>query len=820
MSPVRCVPSRPSALALATLLCCAAAGSALAQSSAGAAPASAASASAEPIIARILLNTESKGDFFVFRTAAGDFLMKLEDLKAIGLREPNIPAVQMDGEPHLPLRAIPGVSFSFDTQKGILAITADAQLLPRRVYDLGTAARGVGIVPNNNSAFVNYALTYANGTAYTQTKLGLTAETGIRWGDNLFLADGATLDRPDGSRKFVRLMSSVTRDDRRKLQRLVAGDFFTPARDFSVGANVGGLGISRLYELNPYLIQYPTQSIRGNVALPSDLEVYVDGQRIRTERLSPGEFELQELVGYRGARSVQVLLRDAFGRVQQLNYAFYVTDQPLREGLQEYSYNLGALRRNFGSESNDYGQLAYSAFHRIGVTNAVTLGLRAEGTRELFNGGPSATLVLGPWGVLNLALARSSIAGHTGSAASVGYTYQGQKWNFGLLARRDRGEFAVLSEPVFVTNRKYEASANAGVDLGRAGWLSLAHSTLGVHPGRVSSQPSATQPFAVSAYERTRATTLSYSVPLVSGRASLTASVRHVKDNRGSRNEAFVGITIFPGREHIINAGVRRDSAGGHSESIQYSKHQPLGEGLGYTIATERFRQPDGGSSAFVRSSAQYNAPAALVRGELNSIRQNGQTDHEHRLTVAGGVAYVADRVLLGRPIVDSFALVKVGEVPGVQVSVNGLAAGKTNSRGEVFVPSLRAFYDNEIGIKNSDVPIDYTIERLKLKVSPSLRSGTLVAFDAVKVQAITGHLKYMTAAGAAPLENHVASYTADGQRHELRTGRGGEFYLENVKPGTYPAEAQAPAGRCRFDLVIPRSDETFLELPDIICLP
>lgn len=771
-------------------------------------------------MARILLNTESKGDFFVFRTAAGDFLVKLEDLNAIGLRDLGIPPVQMDGEPHLPLRSIPGVSFSFDIQKTILAITADAQLLPRRVYDLGSAARGLGIVPRDNSAFLNYALTYANGTSYTQTKLGLTAETGIRWGNNLFLADGATLDRADGSRKFVRLMTSVTRDERERLLRLVAGDFYTPARDFSVGANVGGISVSKLYDLNPYLIQYPTQSIRGNVALPSDLEVYVDGQRIRSERLSPGEFELQELIGYRGSRSVQVLLRDAFGRVQQLNYAFYVTDQPLREGLQEYSYNLGALRRNYGSESNDYGRLAYSAFHRVGVSNAVTLGLRAEGTRELINGGPSATLVLGPWGVLNLALARSSIAGRQGSAASLGYSYQGQQWNFGLLGRRDWGEFAVLSEPVFVTNRKYEASANAGVDMGRAGWLSLAHSTLGVYPGRVSSQPSATQPFAVSAYERSRVTTLSYSVPLVSGRASLMASVRHIKDGRGARNEAFVGITIFPDREHILTAGTRRDSQGAHSESVQYSKHQPLGEGLGYTVASERIRQADGSSSAYLRSSAQYNAPAALIRGEVNTIRQNGQTDHEHRLTVAGGLAYVADRLVPGRPVVDSFALVKVGEVPGVQVSVNGLAAGKTNDKGEVFVPSLRAFYDNEIAVKSSDIPIDYTVDRLKLKVSPSLRSGTLVAFDAVKVQAITGRLKYAGPAGPVALENHVATYSADGKRNDLRTGRGGEFYLENVKPGTYPGEAITAAGRCRFDLVIPRSDETFLELPDVVCRP
>lgn len=782
--------------------------------------AAAAAAATEPLVARIILNGEAKGDFFVARTAAGDFLVKQEDLRTMGLRVPEGTPVQIDGEAHISLRSAPGITFTFDAQRAVLAITAAAGLLPRRQLDPTQLARPVGIVPTDNSAFFNYALTYANGSAYTQTKLGLTAEAGLRWGKYLFLSDGATLDRPDGSRKFVRLMSNAIRDDREQLQRLVLGDFFTPARDFSVGANVGGLGLSKLYGLNPYLVQYPTQSIRGNVALPSDLEIYVDGQRIRTERLSPGEFELQELVGHSGARSVQVVLRDSFGRVQQFNYDFYVSEQPLRQGLHEYSYNLGALRRNFGSASNDYGQAAYSMFHRVGISSALTLGLRAEGTRELFNGGPSATVVLGGLGVLNMAYARSRIAGHQGAAASLGYSYQSQDWTFGLQARRDWGEFAVLSEPIYATNRKHEIGASATAQLGRAGWVSLAHNMLNTYPGRVSSQPSPAQPFAMSVFERQRVTTLSYGVPLVSGRSSLTASLRHIKDSKGSRNEGFVGITFFPDRDHTVHANVRADSNKAHSESMQLTKHQPIGEGLGYTVSADRFYDPAGTNSSQFRSSAQYNAPAALVRGEFNVLRQAGQVDHEHRLTVAGGLATVDNRVVPGRPVTESFALVKVGEIPGVEVSVNGLPAGKTNAHGELFIPSLHAHYDNDISIRPSDVPIDYAMERLRLKVAPSLRSGTVIAFDAVKMQAITGRLKYQTSAGTVPLENQLASFTMDGKRHNLRTARGGEFYLENVKPGTYPAEANTPQGRCRFDLVIPRSDETFVELPDIVCRP
>ena len=87
--------------------------------------------------------------------------------------------------------------------------------------------------------------------------------------------------------------------------------------------------------------------------------MFLDGQRVRSESLRPGEFELRDILGYGGARNVQVVLRDSFGRVQQLNYSFYFSDQPSRAGLHEYSYNLGAFRRGFGIESNHYGPGAF-----------------------------------------------------------------------------------------------------------------------------------------------------------------------------------------------------------------------------------------------------------------------------------------------------------------------------------------------------------------------------------------------------------------------------------------------------------------------------
>ena len=45
-------------------------------------------AQGETIVVRVTLNTENKGDLFVERTSDRDFLIKVQDLNAMGFRNP------------------------------------------------------------------------------------------------------------------------------------------------------------------------------------------------------------------------------------------------------------------------------------------------------------------------------------------------------------------------------------------------------------------------------------------------------------------------------------------------------------------------------------------------------------------------------------------------------------------------------------------------------------------------------------------------------------------------------------------------------------
>ena len=246
------------------------------------------------MVLRTWLNTQDKGDVFVERTSDQDFLIKVQDLKDMGFKDPPGSLILIDGDPFISLRSMQGVNFEFQEQGLTLNITAEPHLMPgqRLGSPEGQRTKARGAMSTTNSAFANYALTASGGDALGTT-IGFAGEMGVRVGDYLLLSDGSTTQAANGERKFTRLMTSLTHDDREQLRRIAVGDFFTPSRDFSTGIALGGISVSKLFGLNPYFVQFPTSSVGGTVALPSDLEVYLDGQRIRTAKLQPGEFEIR-----------------------------------------------------------------------------------------------------------------------------------------------------------------------------------------------------------------------------------------------------------------------------------------------------------------------------------------------------------------------------------------------------------------------------------------------------------------------------------------------------------------------------------------------
>ena len=768
----------------------------------------------EVLVLRVFLNTLDKGDVFVQRNGSQEFFLKIDDLKAFGLREPSGSVTFFDGESYLALDSVKGVTSSYDAKTLVLNLNAEPQLLGSSTVSVRDQRRPLAAYPSANSAFFNYALTSPLGGSSSNSRLGLAGELGARWGDYLFLTDATTVNSPDSSR-LVRLLSSVTKDDRENLNRLVVGDFLTPSRDFGSSVILGGISFSKAYGLDPGFVRFPTQSVSGSVVSPSDLEVYVDGQRIRTQRLAPGNFQLQDIVAYGGSRNVQLLVRDAFGRVQQLNYSLYFSDQPLQQGLHDYSYNYGAIRRQYGLQNNNYGPAAFTMYHRYGFSNSLTLGWRADLTKDLVNSGPSLTAVLGEYGVVNLAVSASTFAGSKGYASLGSYTYDSQDWAFSLFGRRDSSHYAILGDPVTFSSRRNEGSLSATYRLPKNASVSASRSVFATRQPASVLTIQAQQAGFLSLGNRT-VSSLGYSTPLDAVKAQFAATFSRIKqDALPARNELFVVLNFLLGQNYAASASYRVDGIG-HSESARFSKGLPIGEGLGYDVSVDLSNAT--GISRQYRSNIQYNAPAAAMRFERGQYFDQGQSFSDQRLSVAGSVVAVGGEFAFSRPVTSSYAIVKVGEMKDVEVTLDGQKAGLTNKRGIVVVPNLNANYENSIEINSDALPINLKLTTALRKVTPAPRSGVLIDFDPKKIQAFSGKLVGHSAGAAEGIEFFEIDLLVGNSSQKLLTGRGGEFYVENLPAGTYKASASNGEMACSFALTVPRSDEMFVDLGNIVC--
>lgn len=753
-------------------------------------------AEAMEIVVNVVVNQVPRGEFFVQYTGDQDILVRPQDMQAMGFRVPVGKAVSISGDTYLSLRSIRGLSFVFHEQTVSLEIDSPPELLAKQALDFASPQRLPVFQPRETSAFLNYRVDYLGSDIAGTRSFRIENELGIRKNDILFLTNTTYADTTT-EKKFVRLFTSAIHDRRTHLDRVVVGDFFASSGALGSTLNLGGLSYSKAYSINPYLVRNPTIDYKGVVALPSEVEVYLNGVRIRTEKIQPGEFALTSITATGGAGTVEVLIRDPFGREQWLRHPFYFTDLLLKEGFHDYSYNIGLVREDYGVKSSNYGDFAFSAFHRYGLTSALTLGFRGEGSGGQYSLGPEASYLLGTAGTVTMSLAASlDKYGKEGAAGWLNYGYRGRRLSGQLYCKSYTEHYSTVEDSSTPMDKtRSEIGAGIGYSARTLGSITFDLAATGKHVG----QDRQTQ-------------TISYSRSLT-GTSALFATVRRIREAR-TGYEAFVGLTFYPGKESSIAANYRRDRDT-NTETLHYQKNQPPGEGLGYRLAVERTGSQN--TSYAVMPSVQYNGPYGIYRGEYFGRNSRLIQSSSYNLSASGAAVYAGNTFGVTRPVEDSFALVKVGDIEDVRVYRNNQAVGRTNAEGKMFIPDLGSYYNSQVSISGVDVPIDHYMPEVRKYVSPSLRSGAVIDFAVRKIRAISGKLRVQLHGIVKPIEFQEVIVIIDGKEYATSTGRDGEFYLENVQPGRHRAVFMVNDHRYVYDMEIPASDKMIVDLGGIL---
>lgn len=738
------------------------------------------------IVLRMLLNGEDKGEFFMVLAEDNAVWIRRDDLKKAGLVDGLGTDIEFDGERYVSLSSIPDLIFRINQEEASLEVTAASRLFNKQIVDASVKRPYNLETAGDISGFLNY---YGDYSRFDRFELiNVSGELGLGMAD-YFGRSTFTYSKTEDSEKAVRLMSDLTITDREDLRTITAGDISATSGPYGTTTLLGGIQASKNFSLSPYYVKYPSLNLGGIIDTPSEVEVYLDNVLARIENLSPGEFEFNDLPPTGGAGSARIVMRDIYGRERTISTSYYSTDRLLKKGLHEYSYSMGFARENFGQKNFDYGRPAFLAYHDYGISNNLKIGYSAEASRDIMNIGFRGAALIPQSGVLNTAITSSSYRGVSGTSWVVGYSYISRNINIMFSLQSASREYSNLSLKTSDDKAKVLFSNSIGFGWDKTGFLTAAYTYYNTYEaGKISMF------------------TASYNKALTKDISFFMTAGRKKEDE--TKDEIMLGLRMYLGSS-ISGALSYTGSKDSDVKRASIQKSPPTGTGFGYNanLETTRSRNNIDGDLKYENRYGMYGLDVSDREGSRG-----------YSVSYAGGMGYIGRSVFFSRPVTDSFAKVKVGNLEGVRVYSYNNEIGRTNENGEIIIPNLQSFNENRIDIESEDIPINYSISSLTRHITPPYRSGAAVEFDVNKVQAATGSVYMLDNGVEIRVEYIVMNIRVNGKTVEGMVGTDGVFYVENLPPGKHPAQIRFKGKPCAFDLVIPDSEDMFVDLGRVAC--
>jgi outer membrane usher protein len=741
------------------------------------------------LIVALTFNGQSYGDAFVLTDENGEYYLEGFWLERWEIVTPFPEPRQHSGNDYYRIGAFEGATATLRSSEMVLDVAMPPDHLPTRVVDLRSATDMQATA--SLGAYMDYDWNYRH-----QTSAGLQSFSGLLRpvvfgpqgnvsGNLLYRStSGRSATRFDRQQDGLTVLDlTYTRDDPNELRSLRIGDVITGGGALGRSLRLGGIQFATNFATRPTLVTYPLPSFYGQTAVPTALDVYVNGQLRRREEVAPGNYILEDIPVVNGAGQMQIVTEDALGRQQTFVQDFYVSTELLREGLNDYSFSLGALREDYALENFNYGEIAGSANWRHGLRDYVTL----EGHFEFSDGVAAisgAALYQPTWGgIVSGGLGLSSGDAGTGGQWLVGYQKSDSlfSYNVRLSGSTDRFSLVGISDEL----PAFEAFASSGF----SAW---SHGSFGAAVTHQKFRDRDDRSIVSVNYSTT-----------IKRRLSIAAIASYVS---GAQDDLTVGVRFsMPfGSDHSVSGGFSL-SEDNNQLQLEARRNLPVGPGYGYHVSLNR------ADSAFIDAGAiaqnEYGTAAAYVR--------NSEAGSEWQLGSSGSLATLGGTTHATRQVRNAFAVVDVGDLEGVRVYAENQEVGRTNEEGQVFIPGLRPYERNQISIEVDDLPLTARFGDLRQDTSPFYRSGVVVAFDVIEAQSAL--IRVVLPDGKPVRQGAVARVF--GQQEWSPIGSNGRVYLHGLD---HPSQVTVRWNGTVCDFVVPEpeGDAMIPELGDFTCEP
>ena len=747
----------------------------------------------QELMLAVVINGREIGLLGTFQQRGGSLVATRQELRAIGLLPlAGDAAAGDDGIESL--SDLPGISYAVDQKHQIIRISAGAaSLVPTTI---SRTAPALPPVQSDVGGVLNYNVvtTDSAGRAVAQGQFDARIFSPVGVASTGLIAQGGD---GFGARSVTRLDSTYSYSDPDSLRRYRVGDLITGGLAWTRPIRLGGLQVTTDFALRADLVTFPVPTIAGTVAVPSSVDVLVNGVQLLSRDVPPGPFELRQLPVVTGAGSVSVAVTNALGQQVTQTLPFYASTAMLAAGLSSFSAELGSVRMRYGVLSDDYRSVAASGSYRRGIADWLTVEAHAEASPSVAMGGGGASITAAGLGVLSLSTAFGAGQGRSGGLAYAGVERVSSGVSLTGSVQVTSAGYRDLAASYGDTTPRLAARAGAGLSLGDAGSAGVQLTmirrdriTTNLRNASSAAASYAAFPqspaYAITPAARTTLLSVSYSRSVLAERVFLYATAFDDFSHRHSAG-AVIGVTIPLGDRSAVAAS---GTVGGGQEfgTVQATRSAAEIGDYGYQVASSI------GHPVRETGDLQYRSGVALL--DVGIDRAAGQT--AYRASAQGAIVVADGRLFASNSIYDSFAVVDTSGIPGIHVLQENRPVGQTDGSGTRLVTDLRSFEANRLAIDARDVPPDASVSTPSQIVRPQDRSGVVVRFAVKQTQGAL--LRLVDQAGKPLAVGSRAVLQATGEAATV--GFDGEAFVTGLAAGNVLTVTRPTGAACvaRFD--------------------
>jgi outer membrane usher protein len=701
-----------------------------------------------------------------------------ERLRLLGF---NLALLGVSGDqPLVRLSDLPGVSYRYlDTAQAVEIDAVDAALVPvvldaasaREPLDLDLIERNLGVV-------LNYSL-FGD---VTEAAHSLTGQYEVRllspWGFVTTSGFGGLAVSGLRPTEHIRLDTYWRYVDPRGVIAYSVGDVVSESYELGSIYRLGGVQVQRDFASRPDLVTTALPIFSGTAAVPSMVDLYLNGMRYYRGETGRGPFEFRSLPNIGGGAKATVVLTDATGRELRIEQPIFFAPSLLPRGMLDFSVEAGFPRLNHGTESFDYlDQPAASGTVRYGVTDWLTVGAHAEGMQDFANGSAGAIVRLGGLGTVTAKAAASWYRGTVDTLFAVDAEAYLAGINFYAgIERADAGYQTVVR----ATDRRARIDRASTTDedipvppAGPAGSpLLLAYSS---KTDRAGASFSLFDTGVTLSYTRLRLPQQDAKIAGASVYRTLFGSISAWANgfrDFGDQDEygVFVGFSLLLGNRVMASSDYAKSERASSVSARVWRDPDGTDGSWGWTLTANHPLSGELPSrqSAMVRYLAHFATLEATVEQRRGDVRATAY--------IEGSVVAMGDGVFFSQRIDDGFAIVRGGG-ERTPVLSNTRPVTRTDRAGRALVPFLSSFQENVISIDPAEMAIDLRPQRTEAVVVPADKAGVIIDFG---VERVAAALVILVDAAGAPLP--VGSViTLEGGAEPTVVGFDGRAYLTDL---------------------------------------